>query len=726
MNQMFIKLIVSLLLLGLFGCGGSDDDRKNTPSKEISINAQDTLKFSALNTKTTVDLRQQVQAQNSEPLLISDVKSINGDCDILSIDGLSFNIYARNADVCRFEYNVSPASNDYIGSASAVAQIVANADPAQGQYLPPISRTTLKNENIRFNSNDIVEPGYTLDSSSVVALNGTGTNEIGELSDISESGFNYIAPNTETIVRIFYSVINKTENIVKPGIIYIAVGQNTNISPNAQDKTLEAGTLLDENRIINIEDLVRDVDGDELQLVYARGIMGNINISGDLEFHYNSSSNGHEYVTYIVTDHNGGYGIGLLDFNISTYPLISDTTQELVFLPPMTLDSPELEVSSGSYYETGTNGFQGFYPIFNSELASSYCITKGGRLPTVLELTTMWKNVINEPMFQSKFKWHSSSPYLTNTESKQVSLIDGKEILRSDPSYFSCVISTKEPKWEFSQPFSHIRLGVPSRINEIANLDDGTTIYRDIDDYKLQAKTVQYLINGTVADPDDVDLKINRNYITVDTKNVGPKDSIYIKVEVTDDDIIGQTKTLVLGVNQCKVGTTPEQSLEEACIYTIGAGEVRFTLAIPTNILGTPPDDFLNDKYVEIFGQNGVSFIGNRLPNNDKWRGYIQDVCEEMNTLKIDGITTWAAGRNVANIPAVLYITNKDDHEASKRWIKYMRDRDPEHPYNSYFGQGFASSSNTEIMVYSQLGNQNQIYRQARGSAVTFASCVSQ
>ncbi|MGR5327827.1 Ig-like domain-containing protein [Photobacterium damselae] len=721
--KILVLFFISLLLTA---CGGGDDGGdENTPSKEISISAQDTLKLSQFNNQTMIDLRSRVQAENNEPLLISNVKSINGDCDILSVDGLSFNVYSRHPDVCLFEYVVKPASGNYTGNAKALAQVIVNEDPKDGGGLPPISRTMLKGASIRFNSSDFVEPGYELDPSSVFALSGTGTSEIGKLSDISESGFTYQAPNTEAVVRIFYSVINKTDNIVRLGVIYIAIGQNINVSPNAQDRILENGTLL-EKKIINIEDLVSDVDGDELQLIYARGVIGDVAISGNLELQYNPSSTGLEYITYIVSDHNGGYGIGLLEFDISTYRPILDITQQLIFLPPMTLNSSELAVSTGTYYEIGLDGFQGFYPIFTNSLASSYCITQGGRLPTEVELTSMWKNVINTRVFQSEFKWHSSLSYLTNTESKLVSLIDGQEKSSTDPAYFSCVVSTKDLSWEFSQLFDHTKLGVPINIIEIAHLSDKEVIYRDVKDFKLHAKVIKYLINGKVADPDDVNVTINGSSITIDA-DLTSSEAPYIQVEVTDDDIIDQSEIITVGVTQCEAGTTPEQALETACIYTVGVDNgTRFTLAIPTNIIAAEYQGSLDG--VKAFGADGVSFITIKDPNTKEWHEYIQGTCDILNIMKVDGRTNWAPGMNMSDFSGGArepLVSDDVDSEAMSNWLYYELNHDTTTEGTAPdYGQGFAGLVG-QAQVVNQSGDGKIMHKQSTGVAYTPASCVS-
>ncbi|OEC81426.1 hypothetical protein A9D46_18010 [Photobacterium damselae subsp. damselae] len=725
MSLSFNKIVISLLSLSLFGCGGSDDGdvtEGNTPPQKVSISAQDALKFAQLNTKTTIDLRQRVQAQNNESLLLSDVKTINGDCDILSIDGLSFDIYSRNADVCRFEYSVTPTSDKYTGSAKAVAQIVANEESTQGQYLPPVSRAMQKNEIINFNTSDLgIQVGYELDPQSVVVLNGTGTDEIGELANISDSGFDYTAPNTETIVRIFYSVINRTDNIVKPGIIYIAIGQNTNISPNALDRTLDQTTLIETNKIINVEDFVSDVDDDELQLVYVRGTIGNTDITGNLEFRYRTTTTGHEYVTYIVSDHNGGYGIGLLDFTISTYPPISDPAQKLIFLPPMTMSSPELVTSSGSQYEVGADGFQGFYPIFSHALASSYCTTQGARLPTEQELTSMWKNVLNESVFKSEFKWHSTLAYLTDSPTQQVSLKNGQGTTQQNPAYFSCVISTEEPGWEFSQSFIQTHLDTPFNVYEIAQID-GMMIYRKAEDYKLVAKTEKYLINGQEADTDQIITEIDNNKITIHTKEPTSEQQIYVKVNISDEAIPNRSINVTIGFKQCKKGTAPEQALLEGCIYTIELDNgQRFTLAIPKNLINGELADTLPAK---IFGKDGAAFIGTKKSNTDEWHSFLRNTCDVMNILEIDGKSNWVPGIPLRQ-QQLTYGTIEDetDQEAMTAWTIFLAAMDSSTDAAAY-GAGFAGMPNTKYVV--NQSSSMRVRTELAEYAWTFASCVTE
>lgn len=730
MSLSFNKIVISLLSLSLFGCGGSDDGgvtEGNSPPQKVSISAQDALKFTQLNTKTTIDLRQRVQAQNNESLLLSDVKTINGDCDILSIDGLSFDIYSRNADVCRFEYSVTPTSDKYTGSAKAVAQIVVNEEPTQGQYLPPVSRAMQKNEIINFNTSDLgIQVDYELDPQSVVVLNGTGTDEIGELANISESGFDYTAPNTETIVRIFYSAINKMDNIVKPGIIYIAIGQNTNINPNALDRTLDPTALFENNKIINVEDFVSDVDDDELQLVYARGIIGNTDITGNLEFRYTSATTGHEYVTYIISDHNGGYGIGLLDFTISTYPPISDPAQKLIFSPPMTMASPELVTSSGSQYEVGTDGLQGYYPIFSHALASSYCITQGARLPTEQELTRMWKNVLNESVFQSEFKWHSTLAYLTDSPTQQVSLKDGQGKTQQNPAYFSCVISTEGPVWEFRQSFIQTHLDTPFNVYEIAQMND-TTIYRNKEDYKLVAKTEKYLINGLEADTDQIITEIDTNKIIIRQKEPTSEQQIYVKMTISDEAIPNSSTTVTIGFTQCKKGTTPEQALIQGCIYTVGLDNgVRLTLAIPKNMIS---EELAHDQPdVKVFGHDGASYIGTTKPNTNQWHAYLRTTCNTMSKMKIDGKTEWQPGLAFPQEENhhYGYINDHDEHLASQAWVTHLAEQDDHLLSNSAYGQGFAGMPSTKYIVNQANAFPEFYAERANAETYTFASCVAE
>lgn len=727
MSKLCNNLIITLLLLGLFGCGGSDDSNDgNTPSKKVSISAQDALKFAQLNTKTTIDLRQRVQAKDNESLVLSDVKSINGDCDILSIDGLSFDIYARNANVCRFEYSVKPASNSYTGSAKAVAQIVANEDPEQGQFLPPVSRTMQKDQSVTFKLSDLVEPGYILDPNSVVALNATGTSDTGELSDISKSEFTYQAPNTETIVRIFYSAINETDNIVKPGVIYVAIGQNTNTNPVALDRTLVPIAYSDGDITIHVDDLVSDMDPDDkLQVIYAKGVLGSIKINEDLSFKYIPGGLGTEFINYIVTDHNGGYGIGMLEFDVTSYKPIIDTAQKLIFLPPMTMLSPRLSTASGRYYESGLSGIPGFYPIFEYSLAEAYCRTNAARLPSKDELQRMWASVLEEPVY-TKYKWQSSLDYLTNDHSQQVSLSDGKSYSSDDLGYFTCVKSTEGLNWDFVN--THIKTELGRKVTILERYEEPLThdvIYRNPKEYQLKAEVKKLLINGRPEDLDRVNITIKDD--TIEVVNVSwasRTDSVYVDISVTDLSIPDKQVSLSIGFTVCSKGTTPEEAIKSSCVYTVASDKARFTLAIPMDML---PENYPAELHLDVFGgENG--FVGTKQPNNKKWWDYIKPICDEMNLQKIDNSDRWAPGLELepGHDSGYSTVSGTDDYTAMKQWVQFMYEQAGGSMKTAELGQGYAGLPDTQYVI-NQVNDSSQMAKQEQGyfDALTFASCVS-
>lgn len=732
MSKLYYKLLIPLLsvgLVGLVGCDGSDDEtpETNLPSQEVTINAQDTVKFATLNTETVVDLRQRVQAQNSEPLLLSDVKQIKGDCDILSVDGLSFNINARDADVCLFEYSVTPASDNYTGNAKAVAQVVANTNPEQGGFLPPFSRTMEKNGEFKFDSSNLItEAGYVLDVDSLVLLNSSGTNDIGEVSKKSESGFTYKAPDSETIVRIYYSAINKTDNIAKPGIIYIAVGQNSNTFPIAQNRLLPPKAFADGTSIIEIDkSWLHDQEGDALQLVYARGNLGTTKIKGDLKFKYKPFSIGSENIAYVVTDHNGGYGVGVLSFDITSYQALY-TTRKTIFHPPMTTYDPQLALSSGMKFETGENGLKNYYPTFNHSLATAYCQTKGQRLPTPDELQEMWTlDLGEEPIFtadKNKYRWHSSKNYLTDVPNKQVSLITGEKITSEEPGYFSCIESTEPIEWEFATDFLNMEIGQETQVFQIhKDSATGNVTYRDPNDYELEIKVNRYILQGLDMDQpgglDVVKTTVDKNTIRFDTP-FGPDDQ-YINATVTDKNVPGSMEVNI-GIVQCKEGVLPEDALRSSCIATVGSAQSdrRWTLAIPISQLSGPVPTTIPLTYFE---KGGKAYVGTLEANKQEWHEYLKPTCDMMNMLKVDGRTTWSTGANARTEKM-----GTPDTRQSRLWVRFMWAIGGEVLGYAAYGQGYAGNVG-DYYVVNQLLDGPTMRQQTPGyeGALTFASCVS-
>ncbi|HIF9399625.1 TPA: Ig-like domain-containing protein, partial [Photobacterium damselae] len=448
--------------------GSPSVDPTPPPVKTVSINAQDTLQFITPDTPfVTVKLASKVVADNTQPLSLTSVTPLSPQtsqhCDVRTVnkDQLSFTVSPNDVGTCRFQYTIEPQSQTYSGHNVAVSQVVVTDTPPEvGEYLPPISKALAASESDHDSTLNIDlshslpsdEDGtpFSLDSDSIELLGETSPdNALGTYS-VSGNTITYTAPvDSQGVVRLYYSAINAAHTQVRPGIIYIGIGQPTNTSPSAQPiVTLDPSYLaLTPKQTIDITPYINDPDGDSLQLVgvYGNGLGAISNITSG-QFTYQPYHTGPQYITYVISDHNGGYAIGQITFQELMYPSIFDATTKTTFYPPPTQDelSRGDETSSGLHREDGTQGLVGDYPIFNQALAQAYCIVHGMVLPSVAQL----KGVFSRPLdgksvfSDARYRWSSGVDYVASDG--RVSLNDGTSSTdTSTAGYLSCASPVK-------------------------------------------------------------------------------------------------------------------------------------------------------------------------------------------------------------------------------------------------------------------------------------------
>ncbi|PSW87644.1 Ig-like domain-containing protein, partial [Photobacterium iliopiscarium] len=174
-------------------------------------------------------------------------------------------------------------------------------------YLPPISRTMSESSTLTLDKDDLlIETGFDIDPNSIYLIGETKSGDVGNVETDGNSII-YTSPDDTTgIVRVFYSERNVDSTIVKPGVIYIAIGQKNNTNPQANDAELEPMALTDIKREISVKDLISDLDKDSLKLIDIKSILGSTTINSNDSFIYTPSISGKEVLTYIISDHNGG------------------------------------------------------------------------------------------------------------------------------------------------------------------------------------------------------------------------------------------------------------------------------------------------------------------------------------------------------------------------------------------------------------------------------------
>lgn len=737
------NIIAVLLSLSLVGCGGGGDGDSGGSSsqEEIAINAQDLLSFSPTKNTQIIDLRQKVTAEDSQDLIIENIESIDNNCAFNEndINGLTFKVTTNGANVCRFKYHVKPQSSKYIGTSEAIVQVVVTDDYTKGDFLPPISRTITESGSLTLDSTDLlIEDGFEIDPSSIYLIGETTSSDIGSFS-ADASSITYQAPVATTgTVRIFYTEIDSINNVARPGVIYIAIGQNGNSSPTARDTVLPTINIISGPQKVDISELINDPEGDELQLIYVQSMNGSSIIDSNSSFIYSPVNSGSEGVTYIVSDHNGGYGIGLIQFDVTVYENIIDSSQQLEFLSPLTLtDISKSGVYTGLYQEDGLNGIPALYPIFERSLAEAYCKTMGGSLPSETQLSRMRRNVLkDQPIFHTKYKWHSGQLYFTSGRDAY-SLADGSSS-NVDPAYFTCTKSTSARDWFFVNKYYGGDFGKLSTVYLSSDSGTGSQIFLPEDDYRLNIEIDNMNFEGKIISPEEaseyIDFKVIGNSILV-SKKIGYEDKVVSLVLNVSDPLAKNTTQIIYGLTICPSGIDPIIADNLGCTTVVhGINNEMFTLAFSNTILKSLAVSDIEDLGSTEIGLGYTRFRGilwgqkGLTEKRSFWLDRIQTACDVMNQLKIAGRSNWQVGSSTIKerfdddwfrIPSEEYVTTKN----YVQWI-CKQDGASEDLVGNY-GQGYVNVDPNKLWYVNQNMDTDKFAPQTPDNTLSFPSCWS-
>ncbi|HIF9216572.1 TPA: hypothetical protein ACX6QF_002067 [Photobacterium damselae] len=415
--------IVSALFL--IGCnGGSSDDSNNNPSEDISISknesltALDSFDLSNIKDKYYVDLKDKMISSNGSDVKLGSLSLLNDDekCNIISRDNYGFSIDASEAKGCSYRYtvisnNINAKLNKSVTAVSRVA-VSKNLDNVQ---LTPIAATTSNAEPVTIDLKaSLAESGYLLDTNNFVLSNDVTLSDP-PLSnsnldvDVINNKITY-SPSSDFygVERILYQYSNSNNEILL-GSIDVAVSVGINTTPEAENFAfIPTGVSevvnANEEVVIDVKDFISDPDKDDkLQLVGAYTYNAQITIPPDVDnsfndtvFKFKAKDAGTYNISYIVSDHNGGYAVGVV------FVAVKGLYNNIIlgkFNPPVLLSPPLLvseAINSEILFISGPegNGTDSLDNVVNAThswyVANGYCEARGGSLPSIQQLEALY------------------------------------------------------------------------------------------------------------------------------------------------------------------------------------------------------------------------------------------------------------------------------------------------------------------------------------------------
>lgn len=456
----WLKLSFPVIFLSLItGCNEGEQSQKDTPQSEVAIEVYDGLLSLKPNTKDYVSLEPYITSGSSTHTELSNVILLtteDDDCSeaLIEDDSLGFFTQVNGSAMCEYEYTVDANSAIYssVGSSRAgIITIVASTSSNPTLTSIPYAVTLTGSAVAIKIDKELADIGETYPTDYILSdeysLLGDGSVSINS----SLRTISYTPLNTGP-QRIVYRLLDPVGEDNYFGFIEIAVSDGLNQAPIAQDdavypKMIQKGV----DELIDISGFVDSIDGDDFQLVKVDSFNASVTptFPNDLlnkKFTFNALTTGEHYVSFVVSDHKGGFDTGLLKLTVEDPGQRSQWDGFFVgttyYTGPLTLsESIDAGLDTTFQFDSGYNPAISI-ATFSSAKAQDYCASIGGSVPSSAAFYSLYdahfdKGLSNWPLKYAYWENNGSNARLFN-------LATGTEQATVDFSrdyYLTCEIS---------------------------------------------------------------------------------------------------------------------------------------------------------------------------------------------------------------------------------------------------------------------------------------------
>ncbi|WP_395950143.1 Ig-like domain-containing protein [Aeromonas mytilicola subsp. aquatica] len=402
--RVFLLLTLSLLLSA---CGGGDGDSSDGGSAPATVEvlapqARDSydqlLTANQPNASNDVSLRGRVSDPQGLALRLVSVQPLTSQCQppVVNSEALSFRVDNGSADACTYAYTIEnvPTNGATPKRTQATSYVVVSAASSPAM-LPILSHTAVVNETIAIDLaselGGYFPAGFTLQPEVIVLGSGT------TVADPASNTISYTAAAVPDITRLVYSYLSADGTEVRAGAIDVSVSKSADGMPLAENFPGPEDVLPGAVVTVDVKDHISDPNGDPLQLTDAYAFDATVSATDAISltntrFDFVADKPGSYDVSYYVTDHNGGYAIGVVRITVKAKSLWSDIvlSDGTRYTAPWEKNLADgLGIPYQDFYEetNATDTYQ--VALFNYEAALTLCAARGMVLPTIAEMNQL-------------------------------------------------------------------------------------------------------------------------------------------------------------------------------------------------------------------------------------------------------------------------------------------------------------------------------------------------
>ncbi|KAA8596182.1 hypothetical protein F0Z19_5063 [Vibrio cyclitrophicus] len=654
--------------------GASTDTVDSNPDSvlaDVNIYTEDIATYVHRGDVAVIDIANSVSSNDNNPLLLQTVVSVDNaaECNNIQLSEFKVSIDAQTQGVCVYQYAVSDL--DRTTEQQGVLQVTMIERNATLTHLTPISDgielsqeldIVLDNPNnltLQSNVSVVGSGSVTVDSSSNTIRYIASSDE----ADVGVSQLVYTFEDSNgdlSVGSIFISVSSYTHNHIPPtfdiyhgtydtngNVEYSYVETNTETEIDITDY-FQPGLIDSEGTVINDCDVttptsncvylvtdsgasniryLKDIDGDFLQLTDVRVFNASAVADAPTElpskdlvnstFKFTASAPGYYTVAYTLSDHKGGLAVGLIKIKVvSQLKDVFVTGDALLFFAPINTEQAEdarVDIT-GSVTGDGLAAISGYeQPLIHWESADGLCQSMGARLPTSIELASLYAQ--QGAIFASDAKWSGQDSYWSSTS-------------ESNTGFIAYDLATGQG--EAVTPWT-------GKLVTCLNSDDINIRIAQSGELKASSEyqlTVEYKLNGNWIDFSGVNLPL---FWSTDNESLFSVESS--SGVLTTHEIYGDGNVMTHLVSDASINASSSfyicGDLADACLDLFDTGNGKLFTNTPSVAYLNSIDgsEATNGIYNEFAGPVGGFYLFN-------WNN-ANTLCDTYNTNSLGGRTNW-------------------------------------------------------------------------------------
>ncbi len=407
-----LKHLILCTAIILTGCNSDSETIEPAPLPASPIAANDAIHAVKATSRQYVSTSPYINSDANGAKLIAVSSKTNDVCQDITVEDNGFYVTLTQEGVCQLDYTAQSIPQVNVEVSQAQAQLVLISSASAQADFTPISKALTEGDQIAI---DLVAElginlpaGYTLSATIPVLGSGQVTPDIGNFI------INYQAVSAG-LSRVVYTLEGVSDNMM--GYIDISVSEIGSQPPITTKFKHSVLPSINQTITIDLTAYISDPDGDELQLVEvmsynATVLSANPSDITNKAFTFVATTAGLHYVSYLVSDHRGGFSSNLVEVEVVDPDQLAKWTDITVGLNIFSAPITQVEADLLPVQYSGTHTDTGYTPAINMANMSlaearNYCASRG-RLPTSTELSDLAVNQLPK----TNRNWPNESLYL--------------------------------------------------------------------------------------------------------------------------------------------------------------------------------------------------------------------------------------------------------------------------------------------------------------------------